>query len=296
MHQIGTAISRAASGLLQIHWYKKSWANNSVINNSAFNKSVFKKCVFNKRFLNNGGIKFSLLLLFGSSMIACQSTGSNPDDSNNSDLEKGVLMVYSEREAGSPLFRSRVFVNENYVYMDDSRIPADFLLFNRKEQKIYTVNSNDKSVFVIEPKKVAVTSPIEIDYTEASQPSSAIPSVGGGKATHYRYDANGKHCYDAVTLEKSFLPGVIDAFKEFRLVLAGEHASSLSRMPADTHDACDLALNIFHTTKHLEHGVPLREWDQQGYLRFMIDYMENFTMKPENLKIPTEYRQYSVNG
>jgi len=280
MHQKGSRIYRVFSTLFYV------CGDNSHCNDAHRSKQKWHE---------NTAVRFLLLLFIASSLAACQSTGNTPNKPE-SDGETGVLMVFSEREAGSPLFRSRVFVSDKYVYMDDARVPADFLLFNRQEQKVYTVNSSDKSVFVIEPKKIAIQSPIEIDYTETSQPSSAIPTVGGGQATHYRYDANGKHCYDAVTLEKSFLPGVIDAFKEFRLVLAGEHASSLHRMPAENHDACELALNIFYATKHWGNGVPLREWDQKGYLKFMIDYREGFTMKSENLTIPADYRQYSVSG
>ncbi|NOZ54749.1 MAG: hypothetical protein GXP08_16700 [Gammaproteobacteria bacterium] len=252
---------------------------------------------FYQHFFHSNVIRLLLILFSSVVLAACQSTGANSNASNKAeDREVGVLMVYSEREAGGPLFRSRVFVSDNYVYMDDTRVPEDFLLFNRKEQKIYTVNSGEKSIFVIAAKAITVQPPIEINYTEESQPSSAIPKVNGGKATHYRYDVNGKRCYDAVTMESSFLPEVIGAFKEFRTVLAGEHASSLSRMPADTHDACGLALNIFYSTKHLEHGVPLREWDQRGFLKFMVDYAEGFKMKLERLQLPSEYRQYSVSG
>ena len=231
-------------------------------------------------------------------LTACATTGSTSGDAAKfPDDKKGVFMLFSEREeAGTPLFRSRVFINNKYLYMEDDRFPNDFLLFDRDKQTIYSVTEANKTIFVIKPKQIKDKPPIEITYVEESQPSSAIPKVSGHTATHYRYFANDKHCYDAVTLEKDFLPEAVAALKEYRRVLAGEHASTVHSMPADTHEACDLALNIYYADKHLETGLPLREWDQRGFLKFMVDYRLNFEFDEDKLKLPEGYNEFSVGG
>lgn len=231
-------------------------------------------------------------------MMACETTGPTSEGKAKfPDDNKGVFIMFSEREeAGTPLFRSRMFINNKYVYMEDDRFPNDFLLFDRGNQTIYSVTEANKTIFVIKPKDIKDKSPIEITYKEESQPSSAIPKVSGHKATHYRYFANGKHCYDAVTLEKTFLPEAVAALKEYRQVLAGEHASTVHAMPADTHEACDLALNIYYASKHLDTGLPLREWDQRGYLKFMVDYRLDFEFDEKKLKLPEGYNEFSVGG
>jgi len=247
-------------------------------------------------------IKVSLkpvLILFMAVLLnACASMGPGADDEANAKDEKlSVFLVFSEREeAGTPLFRSRMYVNDKYLYINDDRFPDDFLLFDREKQTIYSVTHSNKTIFVIKPKEVKGAPPIEITYESESQPSSAIPKVSGRTATHYRYTANGKHCYDAVTLEKTFLPGVVQALKEYRQVLAGEHASTVHAMPADTHDACDLAVNIYYATRHLDTGLPLREWDQRGFLKFMVDYRVNFKFDESTLKLPEGYQEFSVGG
>jgi len=242
----------------------------------------------------NGIIAVSAVLVL---LNGCDTTGEVKKSAEKSALgdDYGVLMTYSERErAGTALFNSIMYVNKNYIYFSDDRSPEDFLLFNRQNQTIYSVVHANKSVFVIRKKDITGEPPIPVAYTVESQPSSAIPKVEGRVATHYRYMANGTQCYDAVTLEKDFLTEVVAAIKEYRSVLAGEHASTVHKMPADTHEACDLALNIYHATEHLDTGLPMREWDQNGYLKFMVNYKLNYKMDPAKFQIPADYNEFSV--
>ncbi|WP_455207111.1 hypothetical protein [Kaarinaea lacus] len=244
-------------------------------------------------------IKLISILCVAVLLSACESMApAGGDDAEKAqDENPGVFMVFSEREeAGTPLFKSRMYVNKQYIYINDDRFPDDFLLFDRGKRTIYSVTHSNKTIFVIKPKEIVGEPPIAINYEAESQPSSAIPKVSGRTATHYRYTANGEHCYDAVTLEKSFLPDVVQALQEYRQVLAGEHASTVHAMPAETHDACDLAVNIYYATKHLETGLPMREWDQRGFLKFMVDYRVGFKFDEEKLKLPEGYNEFSVGN
>jgi hypothetical protein len=207
----------------------------------------------------------------------------------------GALLLFAIKEPGTEAYQNRVFVNRDVMVMMDSRSAKDFLLFDRKSKTIYSTNSSDKTIFVIKPKAITAKPPIAIDYVETSQPSGAIPKVQGLQATHYRYDVNGKHCFDAVVMPDTFLPVVTSAMKDFREVLAGEHASTLGNIPKDMQDACDLAVNVFYATKHYEHGLPLREWDQNGYQKFLTDYKTGIEMDPKTYQLPKDYRQYSIS-
>jgi hypothetical protein len=100
-------------------------------------------------------IKVSLkpvLVLFMAVLLnACASMGPGADDEANVKDEKlSVFLVFSEREeAGTPLFRSRMYVNDKYLYINDDRFPDDFLLFDREKQTIYSVTHSNKTIFVI---------------------------------------------------------------------------------------------------------------------------------------------------
>lgn len=241
-------------------------------------------------------VSWSGTLLLVSVITGCETSPSKPAQKSELGDDYGVLLSFSERErAGTELFKSRWYLTKNFIYMYDERMPSDFLLFDRNKRTIYSVTKANKTVFVIRPKDVKGASPIKLQYVSESQPSSAIPKVSGRVATHYRYNANGKQCYDAVTLEKDFLPEVVAAIKEYRQVLAGEHASTVHSMPMDTHDPCDLAVNIYHASQHLDTGLPLREWDQKGFLRFMVDYKLNHKMDTAKFNIPKDFKEFSLD-
>lgn len=222
-----------------------------------------------------------------------QATAGAAEQGKNESLP-GTLMIFNEQEDNSDLFTTRIFVNPNYMHISDSRYPANFILLNRAERTIYNVTQEDKTIFVIKPKDVSIKPPIDIVYEEESQPSGAIPKINGREATHYKFTANNAHCYDAVVLPEDFLPDVLAAMREFRMILAGEHATTVDRTPKEMLDACDLALNVFYSTKHMDHGLPIREWDRNGYLRFLKDFRTGITAPLDAFELPADFQRYSV--
>ncbi|MFV2058248.1 MAG: hypothetical protein ACC707_17420 [Thiohalomonadales bacterium] len=209
----------------------------------------------------------------------------------------GALVFYTEREGkGQQPFKTRIFVTKEFLRLSDDRAKDDFILFDREDKIIYNVNSADKTIMVIESQEVKTKPPMEIDYQEQSQPSAAIPSVDGNSATHFRYSANGEHCYDVVSLGPKFIPELGKAMSEFRQVLAGEHSKTISSTPSHMLDACDLALNVYHPADHLKNGFPLREWGPNGYSRFIIYYRTKDKMEEKYLELPDGYERFSISG
>jgi hypothetical protein len=44
----------------------------------------------------------------------------------------------------------------------------------------------------------------------------------------------------------------------------------------------------------MQHGLPIREWDQHGFQRFLQDYQSKFKLDPKAFVLPEGYKQYSV--
>ena len=228
--------------------------------------------------------------------VGGKTSGGKKSQSSSADQKNvGTLLIFSEREAGSESFTTRIFVNSEYMRMSDSLSPADFVLFNRAERTIYNVTQDEKSILVIRDRPHNVKPAIEIKYEEEAQPSNAIPKIDGRQATHYQYLANGKRCYDSVVLGGDFMPDVLAALREFRQVLANEHASSVNNVPKEMMDACDIAVNVFFATKHMDHGLPIREWNTKGYQRFLKDYREKVSAPDNSFVLPKGYEQYSMS-
>ncbi len=213
------------------------------------------------------------------------------------DAEKeaaGTVLIYAEKQAGAPGFTTRIFVNAKYLQISDTRTPADYVLFNRDERTIYNVTDEDKTILVIKPKPVTAKPPFELKFEAESQPSRAIPKVDGRQATHYRFYANGEHCYDSVAIGGGFMADVLAAMRDFRQVLAGEHATTVNTTPKEMQNACDLSMNVFYSTEYMEKGLPIREWDRNGYQRFLKDYRVGVSVEGGAIELPEDFRRYSV--
>jgi len=230
-------------------------------------------------------IFFSCLLL-----ISCASQQTEKQATNT-----GQAFVFAETPAGGTSSNVRIYVNDDFMRIDDEATPEDFVLFDRKNQVINSVVAEGKTIFVIKKRKIAVEPPVKIEYTHTKQASSAMTKRHNGlKAFHYKFSANGKSCYNVLAV-KDYMPEAVEAFKEFRTVMAGEHSKTMSNIPGEAYDACDLAFNIFESTQHLQHGFPVREWDDKGYQRFLAKAKDNVPPPEGYLKLPEGYRSYSIN-
>jgi hypothetical protein len=223
---------------------------------------------------------------------SCATTEQAVEPAEEENENVGIALLYVEQEPGTePSFVS-VFVNRYYIRIDDQSFPNDFILFDRKSKTINNVVTADKAVYVIAPNTVSTAPPIPIKYTHEKQESAATGRGGeASKGYHYRFFANDVLCYNVVVAE-NFLPQVVEAFKEFRSTLAGEHVRSVDRLPSDQVDACDLALNVFHATDHLAFGFPVREWGPDGYSKFLRDIKRGVVVEPEYLQFPAGFKPY----
>lgn len=235
-------------------------------------------------------VLFALAGILGSA--GCATNATRSDDQAIDPSKVGVALLYAEKEEGSPESGLRLYVNAEFLRIDDLSAPDDFILFDRKKRTIYNVATAEKSVSIISPKPVTVAPPIPITLTEEKNESAAVTrGAENSKGYYYKFFANGAPCYNAVVAE-NYLPDVVKAFQEFRTVLAGEHATSLGNLPPDRWDACDLALNIFYPTHHLQFGFPVREWNDKGYSKFLREVQFNVLIDPALLAIPADYARY----
>jgi len=205
----------------------------------------------------------------------------------------GVMLLFEEQEAGIEPYKTRFIVTDHYLRIDDGHDGPDFILLDRLMGRVYSSNSADQSVLVIESAKHEVESPLELTLTEDRLSLESPPAVAGREAQHHAYFVNGERCYDVISVP-GFLDPVVVALREYRQVLASEHKRVLPYVPADVLEPCDLAHNVFAPARHLSHGLPIQEWRPDGYRRSLLDFDPDYYPDPALFTLPEDYRQYTM--
>ncbi len=217
-----------------------------------------------------------------------------PEQGTGNRSVSAVRLVFEEQEAGIQPYRTRYLISSEYVRIDDGADTVDFILLDRRTQTIYSASAESRTILTIMHRIRDAESPLVLELAEKRQPLEAAPTIAGRRAEHRTYLVNGTRCYDVVAV-----PGLADdavaALRLYRLVLASEHKRILPHVPADTHEACDLAHNVFAPDRHLRHGLPIQEWDQVGYRRALLDMDVDYQADPVLFILPEGFRRHSMD-
>jgi hypothetical protein len=226
-------------------------------------------------------VNILIVTLSGALMSSCKQQ-------NNT----GTQVFFNETGNDLSAQTTRMLVSKKYLRIDDGTSTNDFLLFDRKKRIIYSTNSMDQRILVIKPRPLDRKSPVKLENTVKKITTDA-PPIEGKKVTHLALHTNKKICYDLFAVD-GFLPDVTAALKEYRQALAGEQAIAIDTMPSEMLQACDLANNVFHASRHLEHGFPIRLKETNGKFRELVDYMKNFRIAPELFVLPEGYSEFTT--
>lgn len=207
--------------------------------------------------------------------------------------QQATMVLYQVLEPGFEPYSSRLIVTPSHLRMDDGDAASSFVLFDRKQNIIYSVTHSDRTVLEIHPLPLGVESPITLDKTHTRVVSEEpLPSIAGKTPQQHQLRVNGELCYELVAVE-GLLPEVVVALTAFRAVLAGENARILTDVPADMQDPCDLALNTFAPGWPLQFGLPIQERDTQGKGQLLLDYSTDYPAEVGLFELPEGYQHYS---
>lgn len=205
---------------------------------------------------------------------------------------EAVMLLYQRQDGGGPAYASRFLVTAEHMRIDNGEAGGDFILFDRARRVIHSVTHQDRTVFDIEAREVTAEPPMELALSEERTDQGGMPEVGGRVPQRHLLHVNGRQCYEVVAVP-GLLESAVAARREYRQVLAGEHARTLSSVPADMQDACDLATHTFAPVRHLAHGLPIREQGAGGFLRTLMDYDPAQRVDAGLFTLPEGYRHYS---
>ena len=203
-------------------------------------------------------------------------------------------ILFAEQEPGVEPYQTRLIVTKDFARYDDGEGSADFVLFDRKKNIIYSTNSGEQTVMSVSVKEKQVTPPFELkDTVKNLGMLEDAPKIQGVMAQHYQFMTNDTLCYEVVAV-KGLMPDVVEAMKAFQNILQSDSKVTFHTIPADMHDACNMSMSTFAAGRHLQYGFPIQEWTPDGTGRALMDFDDNYKADKKLFELPKNYRQYSV--
>lgn len=210
----------------------------------------------------------------------------------NADNGVATMLTFSEQE---PLvenpYQTRVLVTADFLRMDDGGADDDFVLLDRKSRTIYSVSHEDQRVVVVKDRKVSSKAPETFVHRTEEGDTIGAPDIDGKPVHLYRFYTNETMCFEVYAVP-GFLLDAVAAMTQFAEVLAGQHDLTRESMPAELQTACDLANTIYEPARYLSKGFPIRQRDDIGRVRTLLDVKKNIKIHPELFVIPDKYEKF----
>jgi len=208
------------------------------------------------------------------------------------EMMKLTEIMYQEASPGVGTYPYRILVNDEYLRFDGGKDEDGYILFNRKEKQVVSVNHEDQSLFYIQPqsKKTYENSKIEVVVIESNLEKA--PKIQNFKAKLYDIVANESLCRQVLSFD-GLLPEVTKAWKEFEELMQIQNQLTLSRTPKDMQTDCFIANNISNASEFLNYGLPYSIKSKDGTLRILKDY--SVVEKPLAIMgVPVGYQKFGL--
>lgn len=238
----------------------------------------------------------ALIVLFAGLVLYCSwSFVAKGDSAVDKSQSVSTLIWFQERESGTDYYRVRMIMNNHFLRIDDGEQSNGFVLFDRNQKTIYSVDHENRSVLVLSDKLINLDKPKLFRLTEEEVNSEDSPLIGESKIKIHRLYTNKQLCFE-VASAADLLPDVVGVLGEFHRALAAEQAAAMQYMPKDLASDCDLSEMVFVPDRYLKFGFPVRQRDYNGKLRELEDFDSNYRADPRLFELPIGYRHVMTEG
>jgi hypothetical protein len=237
----------------------------------------------------NWTLKLISFLVFSVMLSACQ-------DSNNTEKPSTVAIqiLFNEQEMGVEPYITRMILTDNFLRIDEGNNSRDFILFDRKKKIINSISFDEERILQIKNRPITLKKPENLNWVHTEIPDTSAPSIYNIHPTTHRFSVNNTPCYEVIAA-KGLLDNLTKALLEYKNVLAGEQASTINNTPKEFRNNCDTARLVFHVADLLKYGLPVAEWDQNGYRRVFRKYEELKDPNPELFQLPEKLTVFSLD-
>ena len=202
------------------------------------------------------------------------------------------LLVYQVWEEGIEPYVSRVLVTEDHVRLDEGGDGGGYTLFDRQQEIIYNVQTEDRSILVLNAQGPATDGGDSLILNEEVKLDQAAPKVAGEQPKEVRLFANGELCSEMVVVE-GVMEDALEGLRELKLSLARIQSATLESMPLSMRTPCDLAANLYAADRPLSFGLPLQE-RSTGRSQSLVDFAPDHPADDALFELPVDFSRRSM--
>ncbi|MEJ2592925.1 MAG: UDP-2,3-diacylglucosamine hydrolase [Candidatus Thiodiazotropha sp.] len=201
-----------------------------------------------------------------------------------------ALLVYRIETPDGESSVNRLLTTRDYLRLDQGAQDPGFILFDRKQRKIYSVTPSDRSILVIDPPAGDPQKPDDLAIEVRRGADGDLPLVEGVKPQHWTLLANGNSCREA-DVAPGVMADAVGIYADYLRVLAAQQALALPSIPEEFRDACDSAIHVYAPDALLRKGLPVKVWDGQGYREALVDFRPVFSIPDDSFTLPTGFQE-----
>ncbi len=207
----------------------------------------------------------------------------------------GTILWYLEQEAGIQPYKVRYLVTEHFMRTDEGGGEDGFALFDRSTRQVYSVVPEDRTILRIDGQGQLPEIPRRLDLRIKQHVDAQMPRVADKVPVTVELMAGGELCYSAVVVP-GFPGPARAAFQEFIRSLAVQQMRTLANTREEYQTPCFLSRYLYAADFHVQQGVPLVEWDDQGKRRELIDYQIGVDLDEHLFELPDGYEIIQAAG
>ncbi len=200
------------------------------------------------------------------------------------------LLFYQEQEPGEEGSTVRYVISPKFLRIDSGIADDGYVLFDRQAQTVYSVSHSNQAVFAVMKQGLNGTLPVDIKITVEKSEATDVPHVQGQAVVKLLLKANAKTCVE-IYAAPGLLRSAVVAIKEYKAVLAAQHASTLENTPKELRDPCFVAFDIFKSDEASQQGLIVREKQSDGKQRLLVDFKPGASVDAGLFVLPAGYKR-----
>lgn len=209
----------------------------------------------------------------------------------------GVELTYKEGEQGVDPYQTRYIATDRYLRIDDLSEDSGYILFDRRQNKIFSVSHFDRSILIIdnnEYERPALSSKLQTTDVELT----AAPKIAGHTVYDYQVELVSDDIQELCTRVQyadGLLPEVGRLFHAYQQVNSGNLVKTLGRIPAEYQTPCMLSDQVYNQGEYYLKGIAIMEWHSNGRHRLLENYQQG-EFDASLFELPDGYRDFRVGA